>query len=141
LGRITNLFLKPGHRQPMRPVEDVSAVEARGLQGDASFGRSRRQVLLIETEVLDRYGLNPGEARENITTQGIELSGLAAGTRLRLGETLLEITGDCTPCSFMDSLRSGLQKEIAGQRGLLARVITGGAIHVGDRIDIMHELQ
>jgi len=136
LGTVVTLFLKTAHHQPMTPVENVTAIEARGLEGDLSFGRSTRQVLLIEMEILERFGLLPGAVRENITTRGIRLSGLDPGTRLRLGETMLEITGDCTPCSFMDTLRPGLQDRIAGERGLLARVIAGGGIRVGDSIDI-----
>jgi MOSC domain-containing protein YiiM len=87
-------------------------------------------------EILERFGLLPCAVRENITTRGIRLTGLDIGTRLRLGETMLEITGDCTPCSFMDTLRRGLQDQIAGERGLLARVITSGGIRVGDSIEI-----
>jgi MOSC domain-containing protein YiiM len=137
LGKVANLFLKTAHRRPMTPVDHVSAIEARGLEGDISFDRSQRQVLLIETDVLGRYGLHPGAVRENVTTSGIKLTGLSCGTRLQLGETLLEITGDCTPCSFMDSLRPGLRDEIEGERGLLARVVKGGAIRVGDRVSIV----
>jgi MOSC domain-containing protein YiiM len=136
LGKVINLFLKTAHQQPMTPVDSVKAIEARGLEGDLSFGRSRRQILLMELEILDRFGLFPGAVRENITTRGIRLIGLGPGTRLRLGETTLEITGDCTPCSFIDTLRPGLQEEITGERGMLARVIAGGSIRVGDNIHI-----
>lgn len=137
MGRVANLFLKTAHQQPMTAVRDVRAVEAEGLEGDVSFGRSKRQVLLIEAEVLDRYGLIPGAVRENITTSGITLAGLDSGTCLRLGETTLEITGDCTPCSFIDSLRPGLKDQITGERGLLARVVAGGAIRVGDSVNLV----
>lgn len=137
MGRVANLFLKTAHQQPMTAVRDVRAVEAKGLEGDVSFGRSKRQVLLIEAEVLDRYGLIPGAVRENITTSGMTLKGLDTGTRLRLGETTLEITGDCSPCSFIDSLRPGLQDQIAGERGLMARVVAGGAIRVGDVVNLI----
>jgi MOSC domain-containing protein YiiM len=136
MGNVVNLFLKPARKQPMLPVADVSAVEGGGLTGDVSFGSSKRQVLMVESEVLGRHALLPGSVRENITTSGIRLSGVPAGTRLRLGETVLEVTGDCTPCSFMDTLRPGLQERIAGERGLVARVITSGTIKIGDPITI-----
>ncbi|HLC02709.1 MAG TPA: MOSC domain-containing protein [Anaerolineales bacterium] len=137
MGNVINLFLKTAHQQPMWAVGDVKAVEGEGLEGDVSFGRSNRQVLLMESEVLGTYGLLPGSVRENITTRGIKLSGIEVGTRLQLGETHLEITGDCTPCSFLDSLRPGLQDQIAGERGLLARVITSGTIRVGDSVNVV----
>lgn len=137
MGKVVSLFLKTAHQQPMTPVKDVEAVEAKGLQGDVSYGRSQRQILLMENEVLERYGLIPGAVRENITTNGLRLAGIEIGTRLNLGETQLEITGDCTPCSFIDTLRPGLQDEIEGERGLLAKVIAGGAIRLGDNIEIV----
>ena len=137
MGNVVNLFLKPGRKQPMLPVADVIAIEGEGLKGDASFGRSMRQILMVESEVLDRYALLPGSVRENITTRGVRLRELSAGTRLRLGEALLEVIGDCTPCSFLDSLRPGLQERINGERGVLARVITNGTIRVGDSITLV----
>lgn len=136
MGYVVNLFLKTAHQRPMLPVNGVRAVGGQGLEGDVSYGRSKRQVLLIEMEVLGRYGLPPGSVRENITTSGIKLSGIEVGTRLRIGDTLLEVTGDCTPCSFLDSLRPGLKDQIAGERGLLARVMTTGTIRLCDSADI-----
>ena len=39
-----------------------------GLSGDVSYGRKKRQVLFIEKETLDEFGLSPGQVRENVTT-------------------------------------------------------------------------
>jgi MOSC domain-containing protein YiiM len=73
--------------------------------------------------------------KENITTEGIMLMGLKMHDRLRLGdEVLLEITKPCSPCSRMEEIRPGLLKGIAGKRGMLARVVRGGTVHVGDAI-------
>jgi len=99
------------------------------------LGRKRRQILLIEAETLDGFGLNPGDVRENIVLRDFPLSGLTAGALLRAGEVLLEITGNCAPCDRMDSLRPGLQAEIRGRRGLLAKALTGGTIQVGDLVE------
>ncbi len=133
--RVDALFLKPAHGHPMSCLSSVMAIEGRGLQGDASIGRNRRQILLIEGETLDGLGLKPGDVRENIVVRDFPLSGLTAGTILRAGEVLLEITGDCTPCDRMDGVRPGLQAEIRGRRGLLAKAVTGGRIHVGDPVE------
>jgi len=93
-------------------------------------------VLLMEQEILDEFGIAPGRARENITTRGIELSGLTLGQRLRIGEALLEVTKPCTPCHQMDEIREGLQEAIRGRRGLLCRVIESGKIRRGDRVEM-----
>jgi len=47
----------------------------------------------------------------------------------------LEVTLPCTPCGQMEDLRPGLRKEIRGRRGMLCRVVQGGAIREGDSIE------
>jgi MOSC domain-containing protein YiiM len=108
----------------MREFEEVFALENKGFQ-DCIHGRSgsTRQVLLMDQETLEEFGIAPGRARENITTRGITLGKIALGRRLRAGDALLEVTKTCTPCHLMDEIREGLQEEIRGRRGLLCRVI------------------
>jgi MOSC domain-containing protein YiiM len=91
----------------------------------------------MDAETLAAFGLEPGRVRENITTRGIELKTLVAGKRVRLGQTIVEITKPCSPCEFIEDLRPGLRTEMEGQRGMLARVVEGGEIHVGDAIEIV----
>jgi MOSC domain-containing protein YiiM len=135
-GTILSIQLCPGHRKPMAPVASAEMVENLGLRGDThALPDSSRQVLLIERETLDALGLTPGEVKENITTTGIRLMELPPKTRLRLGPTaVLEITKSCSPCFRMDEIRPGLLNEIAGRRGMLARVVTAGTIRPGDSI-------
>jgi MOSC domain-containing protein YiiM len=90
----------------------------------------------MEAEVLDRFGLAPGMARENILTRGLRLAEIAPGKSLTVGTTILEVTADCDPCSFMDELQPGLQEAIRGERGILARVTSGGRICVGDPVEV-----
>lgn len=136
-GRIHNLFIKPDHGQPMRAVQAVQADSGQGLNGDASYGRSKRQVLIIERETLQHFALAPGQVKENLTISGLALAGLPAGTQLQAGEALLEVTGDCAPCRFLDDIRGGLRADMEGQRGTLCRVERGGAIRVGDAIHLV----
>jgi MOSC domain-containing protein YiiM len=138
-GQITHLFLKREHGRPTESVSQTQAVAGQGLLGDLQFGVKKRQILLIETETLTAFELAPGQLRENITVAGIGLSGLPAGSRLQLGPAVLEVTGDCAPCQFVDDLRPGLRPEIAGKRGTLCRVISGGLIRVGDDLAIISQ--
>ena len=136
--QVTHVFLKPKHGAPVFPVAGCTAVAEQGLVGDVSYGRGTRQVPLIDLETLKEFDLKPGEVRENLTVSGTSLSG--AG-QLSVGEVLLEITGDCAPCSTMDEVRPGLQERIRGRRGVLARVIRGGQIQVGDRVSTQPALR
>lgn len=136
LGHVLRLFIKPGHGLPMRGVESVSAIAGQGLEGDASFGLSRRQVLIVDQTTLTEFNLQPGQTRENIVLAGMSLTGLEVGTRLRMGEAVLEVTGGGTTCGLMDSIRPGLRDAIRGRRGLLARVHQSGTIRVADTVTI-----
>jgi MOSC domain-containing protein YiiM len=133
-GRIDNLFLKVSHKQPMKAVAEATAEANMGLVGDVSYGRKLRQVLLIERETLDEFGLTPGQVRENAIVRGIALAGLPAGTRVQAGDALLEVTDDCAPCQLIEDIRPGLRSAMDGRRGTLFRVLEGGTIRVDDEI-------
>jgi len=137
VAEVLHVYQCLAHGEPMREFDEALAVENKGLQ-DCIHGRhgSSRQVLLMDQETLLEFGIEPGRARENITTRGIALAALTLGQRLRAGEALLEVTKPCTPCRQMDEIRQGLQEAIRGRRGLLCRVLQAGRIRRGDRIEI-----
>lgn len=120
----------------MRRVPSARALADCGFEGcgHARPGK-KRQVLLIDEETLLQFGLAPGQVKENVTTRGIAIQSLAPGERLRAGGAVLEITGPCEPCAFMDSLRPGLRAATEGKRGVLARVIEGGEVAPGDPVE------
>lgn len=121
---VVALFVMPRHREPMESRSEVAARTDFGLEGDAhARPGSQRQVLLIESETLEELRIAPGALKENIITAGIPLASLAPGSRLRLGEALLEITMECAPCAFVDSVQQGLRPKLQGRRGMLARVL------------------
>jgi MOSC domain-containing protein YiiM len=140
-GKINNLYLKPAHKQPMKAVSEATADSAMGLVGDVSYGRKLRQVLLIERDTLDEFGLTPGQVRENAVVSGIALAGLPAGTQVQAGGVLLEVTGDCAPCQLIEDIRPGLQSEMEGRRGTLFRVVEGGTMSVNDEVLIVESTE
>ena len=127
-----------GHREPMRPVPSADLITGVGIEGDKhAVAASHRQVLLADREALDEVGVEPGTIKENLTVQGLHVMGLPAGSRVRLGKTaVLEITEVCEPCFRMDEIRLGLKAELLGRRGMVARVVNGGSIAVGDLITV-----
>jgi len=135
-GRILSIQICPGHRKPMDQVRSAEAIENLGLKGDRhALPDSSRQILMIEQETLDELGLSPGMVKENITTAGIVLMKLPYKERLLIGkDVVLEITKPCSPCSRMEEIRPGLRQELAGRRGILARVIRGGVISLDDPV-------
>jgi len=136
-GRVVAIFLSPRHGLPMKAHTEAQAKENHGLEGDAhARPDSPRQVLLLEAETLREFGVAPGALKENIVTEGIAVAGLRPGTRLRLGAALLEVTLDCAPCGFVDSVQAGLREKILGRRGTLARVIHSGTVRLGDPVSV-----
>jgi MOSC domain-containing protein YiiM len=122
----------------MRPVPSAALISGLGIQGDKhAVAVSDRQVLLADKEALDAVGVAPGTIKENLTVEGLNVMDLPAGSRLRLGSSaVLEITEICEPCFRMDEIRHGLKQELEGRRGMVARVIQGGTIHLGDPIQV-----
>lgn len=133
-GTVDHLFIKPGHREDMIPVETINVVQHKGIEGDASFGRTKRQILIISNEVITAYGLMPGDLRENITVSQLDVDAIPTEARLSIGDVVLEVTGTCDPCTRLEELRVGLMDEIQGNRGILARVLEPGEITVGQTI-------
>ena len=133
--RAKELFVAVSRSKSMQPVEQVEVVANRGFAG-CVHGRpgSRRQLLLVESETLARFELSPGALRENITTEGLRHRDLVTGQHLIIGDAILQITGPCEPCERLEEIRTGLQQELDGRRGMLCRVIKGGTIRRGDCI-------
>ena len=138
MAEVLHLFQALAHGQPVREFDEVSAVENKGLR-ECVHGQqgSSRQVLLMDSETLEAFGIAPGRVKENITTRGIRLDTLSVGQKMRVGQALLEVTKECTTCHEMDAIRHGLQEAMRGRRGLLCRVVESGRICRGDQIEMV----
>ena len=136
--QIKGLWLCEGHFEPMKNVEDANVIAGFGIEGNrhsTDGPRKARQILIMDEETLDNFGLEPGQIRENITISGIDLHSLIKGQRVSLGEdVVLEITGFCDPCTFIDGIRPGLREQMIDRRGMLAFAVDGGTIKVGDTV-------
>ena len=91
----------------------------------------------MDKEILDGAGLVPGQVKENIPVTGMNVAQVQPGQVFTIGDSVtLEAVGDCEACGKMDAIRMGLMDEIQGKRGMLAKVINGGNIKVGDRVNV-----
>jgi MOSC domain-containing protein YiiM len=140
MAEVLHLFQSVAHGKPVREFEEVYAVKNKGFK-DCLHGRgdSTRQVLVMDAETLEEFGIPPGRGKENITTRGIGLYGLLLGQRIRVGEALLEVTELCNTCHLLDEIRPGLQEELRGRHGILCRVVESGNIRRGEQVELVEQ--
>jgi MOSC domain-containing protein YiiM len=143
-GRVESIVVRGSPREPARTVTGTVALAGIGLADDRLGQRgepelSTRQVTLIQAEhlaVIARLArvdhVDPGALRRNLVISGINLLALK-NAKLRVGGALLEVVGPCQPCSRMEeAIGPGGYAAMRGHGGMTARVLVGGAIHVGD---------
>jgi MOSC domain-containing protein YiiM len=140
-GCVVWIGLRPERRAPMRAVAEARLDKGRGLEGDRWRGgeTGARQVTLVAAEhlraIAGYLGLDavaPARLRRNLVIEGVNLLALK-GHRFRIGDALLEHSGECHPCSRMEEeFGAGGYNAVRGHGGIAARVIEGGAIGLGD---------
>ena len=135
MATVVGLFVSPARKSGRsEPRERLLAIESHGFEGCAHANPPRREVLFASKEHLDAVGVEPGAIRENVTVEGVDVHTWPVGQRVQVGGALFEITMVCDPCERMDQLRAGLRAEIDGKRGMLAHVLEGGEVALGDEI-------
>ena len=141
-GKVTWIGVRPERRAEMLVVDAVEAKTQNGLTGDRYAGRTgNRQVTLIQTEHLPVIASNlgmksvdPALLRRNICVSGINLLALK-DKQFQMGEVILEYTGLCHPCSFMEeTFGDGGYNAVRGHGGINARVIRSGIIKMNDSV-------
>jgi MOSC domain-containing protein YiiM len=122
-----------------KPVEAVELRENHGIVGDAHAGDWHRQVSLLAQESIDKMralglDVNAGDFAENLTTSGIDLVSLPVGSRLQVGETLLEVTQIGKECHTRCAIFYQAGDCVMPKEGIFVKVITGGVIRPGDEV-------
>jgi MOSC domain-containing protein YiiM len=169
--RVVAVARSPAHTMSKPVAETIQLVAGLGVEGDAHQGRTvkhrsrvardptqpnLRQVHLIHAELFDElraagFDIAPGEMGENVTTAGLDILALPAGTRLRLGNAaIVEVTGLRNPCGQLDGVRPGLMKatldrdpdgRLVRKAGIMGVVVAGGEVRPGDPIAVELPLQ
>jgi MOSC domain-containing protein YiiM len=125
------------------PIEKGYFKENYGLEGDAHAGNWHRQVSLLGKESIDKMkmvdvpGFCTGKFAENITTEGVVLYEIPIGTKLKIGETLMEVTQIGKECHQGCAIRKLVGDCIMPREGIFAKVLTGGFIKPGDELTVL----
>lgn len=166
VGRVAAVHRSDTHTFSKVGQSSITVVAGLGVEGDAHQGarvkhRSRvardpdqpnlRQMHLMAAELLDEavdngFAVAPGDLGENVTTEGLDLVQLPAGSTARIGDdVVIALTGLRNPCVQIDAFAEGLQSMMLGRRddgsllrraGVMSVVVVGGEIRVGDPIAV-----
>ncbi|QNH63682.1 MOSC domain-containing protein [Hymenobacter sediminicola] len=149
-GRVEWIGLRPARREQLLTVEEATAETDRHLTGDHARPKpgGKRQITLIQHEHLAAVAgflglampLAPGRLRRNVAISGLNLLALK-NRQIQIGaEVVLEITGECHPCSRMEEeLGPGGYNAMRGHGGLTARIVQGGMFRVGDEVRVLEK--
>jgi MOSC domain-containing protein YiiM len=143
-GEIVAVCISDRKGVPKRPVEAGVLKADWGIEGDAHAGKWHRQVSLLAQESVDKViaaGINvrPGAFAENIVTRGLELYTLPVSTRIRLGDTLVEVTQIGKVCHDRCAIYELMGDCVMPREGIFVKVLEGGRITAGDTIEVLSE--
>jgi MOSC domain-containing protein YiiM len=140
-GKVVALAIRPARKAPMLSVTSVEAINGTGLVGDVhADDLSPRQILLASFQAYEDLGLPSHSLRENLLVD-FDTSLLTSGTVLQIGaQVRLWLTFQCEACGHLNVHRAALSRDIGSRRGVLARVLEGGAIRTGDQVRVLGAL-
>ena len=142
MARVLAVCISTRKGEKKRPVAQIDCKLAHGIVGDAHAGDWHRQISLLANESVDKMRekgltLAAGDFAENILTEGVVLRTLPVGTRLRVGETELEITQIGKECHSDCEIRRKVGVCVMPAEGVFAVVRQEGTIRAGDEIEVL----
>jgi MOSC domain-containing protein YiiM len=140
VARVTAVCVSGRKGERKKPVPSVALIADHGVQGDAHAGDGHRQVSLLAAESIEkmrRKGLSvsAGDFAENVTTEGIRLTELPVGARLRIGEAVIEVTQIGKECHTRCAIYHQAGDCVMPREGIFAWVVEPGKVSPGDIIE------
>lgn len=144
-GRVIAVNISPDKGMRKKNIGQANLLVDFGIEGDAHGGKWHRQVSLLALESIEKMrqkGLDvgPGDFAENITTENIDLVSLPIGTKLKIGdEALGEVTQIGKECHHGCAIRQQAGDCVMPREGIFIKVLRGGTVKVGDKIEIVSQ--
>ena len=143
MAKVLSINISEKKGTPKTKINPGVLIEDFGFEGDAHAGKWHRQVSLLAKESIEKSKGLPGEGlchgvfAENITTEGIELYTIPVGTKLKVGECIIEITQIGKECHDGCAIKKLVGQCVMPREGIFASVIKGGKVYEGDDIEIL----
>ena len=148
MGRLLGIARHARPRGPMETIDHVHVTITDGVHGDfrggLKPGRNKRQVTLLGAEgwreALDKVKAEVSweQRRANLLVEGVALQDATGGRIIFESGLVLEVTGECDPCTRMEEVAAGLKEALQPdwRGGVTTNVIESGLIRVGDNVRI-----
>ena len=147
MAKVTSVNISERKGEQKHPVSEVRLKLRHGIVGDAHAGDWHRQISLLAEESVDTMRLlspvplDAGVFAENINTIGIDLKRLPVGTRLRIGETEVEVTQIGKECHNDCAIKRAVGKCVMPTEGIFAVVVREGTVRPGDEIEVLEAVK
>lgn len=147
MAKVTSVNISERKGEQKHPVSEVRLKLRHGIAGDAHAGDWHRQISLLAEESVDTMRLlspvplDAGVFAENINTIGIDLKRLPVGTRLRIGETEVEVTQIGKECHNDCAIKRAVGKCVMPTEGIFAVVVREGTVRPGDEIEVLEAVK
>ena len=143
MARVTYVNISEKKGEQKHPVPEITLRLRHGIVGDAHAGDWHRQISLLAEESIDTMRascpvpLDAGTFAENINTVGTNLKNLPVGTRLRIGETEVEVTQIGKECHGGCAIKKAAGRCVMPTEGIFAIVVREGTVRAGDTIEVV----
>jgi MOSC domain-containing protein YiiM len=141
-GRLIGIARAAHLRSPMQELGTAQISVANGIEGDARGMKPRRQVTVLFREGWEAAcreidsQLPWTTRRANLYVEGVRFP-REAGWRLRIGDVVLEVTQETSPCELMERAHAGLRNAMTPdwRGGVCCSVVHGGEIQLGSAVE------
>ncbi len=141
VGKILELFISIKGNLNRFSQNNID-LDENGVKNDKFYGKNIQRSVLItsiasyELSTQNNIDMNYGQLGENILIDYNPYH-LKEGTRIIIGNTILEISQQCTLCKSLAKVNENLPELLKEHRGVFAKVINNGIIHKGDTIHLL----
>ena len=149
MGKLIGIARREKSRDPMEILREATISADRGLDGDCKGARfPQRQLTIMAIEdwqaalaLIGSPKLDWTVRRANLLVKGMNLP-RGKGSQIQIGEVIVEVTGQTSPCQKMEYAQPGLLKALSGnwRGGVTTKVIQSGLIQLGDDVSIRLEV-
>lgn len=142
LGEILALFISVTTPTKKRVSKTNVTIDENGIVDDKYYKKDNNRSILLSSnksyEMIHNEGITAkyGELGENIVVS-FNPYDLELGTKIKMGDCILEITEHCTICNSLKKIDDCIPTLLKNDRGVFVKVISGGVLSVKDQIEVI----